>query len=97
MENLDLGLCPCGDQATWYRIAAPSPGAGEQRGALSTITLDDVTENLCDGCYKGFTGSLDDAVPGWKRADVLKRQDRAGEEDQSSQEWCDADPAADDW
>ena len=56
----------------------------------STIGIDDVTENLCDGCYKGFTGSLDDAIPGWKRVDVLKRQLTAGEEDQSG-------AFADDW
>ncbi|MBC8102700.1 MAG: hypothetical protein H7Z41_08955 [Cytophagales bacterium] len=95
--NLDLGVCPCGDQATWYRVAAPPVAAAANRSALSSIGLDDVTENLCDGCYKGFTGSLDEAVPGWKRADVLKRQDSAGEEDQSSQSWSDGEQGVDDW
>ena len=90
--NIDLGVCPCGDQANWYRIAAPAGkgNAGETRSSLSTIGLDDVTENLCDGCYKGFTGSMDEAVPGWKRVEVLKRQQTAGEDDQSG-------PYADDW
>ena len=90
--NLDLGVCPCGEQASWYRTAPPSlsTGPGAARSSLSTIGIDDVTENLCDGCYKGFTGSLDDAIPGWKRVDVLKRQLTAGEEDQSG-------AFADDW
>ena len=86
--NIDLGVCPCGEQANWYRIA-PAP-AREARSALSTIGLDDVTENLCDGCYKGFTGSMDEAVPGWKRVALLKRQQAAGEDDQSgafADEW----------
>ncbi len=90
--NIDLGLCPCGDQANWYRIAAPINKTEQSgtRSALSTIGIDDVTENLCDGCYKGFTGSMDEAIPGWKRAEVLKRQQTAGEDDQSG-------PYADDW
>ena len=90
--NIDLGVCPCGEQANWYRISAPPARqpSGDVRTALSTIGLDDVTENLCDGCYKGFTGSMDEAVPGWKRVEVLKRQQTAGEDDQSgafADEW----------
>jgi hypothetical protein len=89
--NIDLGVCTCGEQANWYRISAPAvKKKDETRSSLSTIGLDDVTENLCDGCYKGFTGSMDEAVSGWKRVDVLKRQQTAGEDDQSgayADEW----------
>ena len=82
--NIDLGLCNCGGDATWYRTAPPPPEKDRKRSALSNITLDDVDENLCDGCYKGFTGSLDTAAAGWKRVDTLQRQGRAGEDDQDS-------------
>ncbi len=84
-EDISLGECPCGEPATWYRIAPPSPIASERpiSFAVRSISLDDVDENLCDGCYKGFTGSSDEAVPGWKRVDVLRRQAFAGEESQT--------------
>jgi hypothetical protein len=87
----DLGLCICGADAVWYRVSPPSPARKQKRSALSSIGIDDVEENLCDGCYKGFTGNADAAVPGWKRLDVLKRQVRAGEEDQDSRAPWDTD------
>lgn len=64
--------------------------------AVRSIELDDVNENLCDGCYKGFTGSPDEAVPGWKRVDVLRRQAFAGEEDQASLQFDDSQVGPDD-
>jgi hypothetical protein len=84
-EDISLGECPCGEPATWYRVAPPSPSPADRAtsSAVRSISLDDVDENLCDGCYKGFTGSLDEAVPGWKRVDVLRRQAFAGEESQT--------------
>lgn len=100
-EEISLGECPCGEPATWYRTAPSSPLSGERTtsaAAVRSISLDDVDENLCDGCYKGFTGSLDEAVPGWKRVDVLRRQAFAGEESQtrSFDEYSQVGPE-DDW
>ncbi len=100
-EDISLGECPCGEPATWYRIAPPSPLPAAERttsSAVRSIELDDVDENLCDGCYKGFTGSLDEAVPGWKRVDVLRRQAFVGEENQTRQsdDYSQVDPA-DEW
>jgi hypothetical protein len=89
--STDLGLCICGTDATWYRTSPAPPPAERKRSALGNITLDDVEENLCDGCYKGFTGSTDVAAPGWKRFDLLKRQVRAGEEDQDRRALWDTD------
>lgn len=89
MEEISLGECPCGEPATWYRDAPPVPTAGRTKsatgGSVRSIGLDDIEENLCDGCFKGFTGSLDEAVPGWKHVDVLRRQTFAGEESQTRQ------------
>ena len=101
-EDISLGECPCGEPATWYRTAPPSPqgaaGRATPAAAVRSIVLDDVDENLCDGCYKGFTGSLDEAVAGWKRVDVLRRQAFVGEENQARQfdEYSQVDPA-DEW
>lgn len=67
-----LGQCPCGENAVWYRVE-PSAALGDDAvGDANTptfgvrwLTGSDLTENLCDGCFA-------DAVPEsehplWKR------------------------------
>ena len=59
-------------------------------------------DNLCDACYKGFTGSLDADTPGWKRVDSLQRQARAGEDGQGNRPpwddgFGDSQGGSDDW
>lgn len=97
---IDLGQCACGNDATWFREEAAGPRTPPRAASsIGSITLDDVTENLCDGCFRFHTGSLDEAVPGWKRVDVLKRQQRAGEENQDRDSFGDDQSASapDDW
>ena len=83
-EDLSLGDCPCGEPATWYRTSPLTVANAGRSFTVCSIGIDDVDDNLCDGCFKGFTGSLDEAVPNWKRVDVLRRQAFAGEENQAA-------------
>jgi hypothetical protein len=102
MSDIMLGECMCGLDASWYRTA-PAPPPSERKGkSVGSIGLDNVDNNLCDGCYKGFTGSLDAETQGWKRVDTLQRQARAGQDTQDDRApWDDgfggAQSGGDDW
>jgi hypothetical protein len=46
----------CGDDATWYRIAAPSarppsPEGSRRRSSVGAITAADLDANLCGACF----------------------------------------------
>ncbi|MBC8136860.1 MAG: hypothetical protein H8F28_13325 [Fibrella sp.] len=68
-----LGQCPCGENAVWYRIAPPLLN-GDVVGDANTptfgvrwLTGSDLTENLCDGCFADAVPESDHLL--WKRVE----------------------------
>jgi hypothetical protein len=69
-----LGACPCGDYALWYRETPPATPSGPGR-AVGSITADQITENLCQGCFLAL-------IPEAKRGDwkMLAPRDRSSDQ-----------------